>query len=112
MLNDPNSDKALIVSDPRIVKGDYAYSRKFVEGLKGIREKALTNIPNIENICIFQGDNDPETTVEEAIYLYNNVKAPKELHVISGANHKYNGSEKEVSFLTVSWYKRKFHYDN
>jgi len=106
LVNNPELEEALIVSDPRKVKGEYAYSRKLIDESKLVPEKVGPVMPKLNNICIFQGDNDPETTVEEAIEIYNTVQKPKELHVMSGANHKYIGVEQETSFLTASWFKR------
>ena len=104
-----NLDEALIVSDPREVKGGpYAYSREFIEEAKHFWPKMKKNFPKINRISIFQGDADPETTVREAMEIYNSVGAPKELHVFSGVGHRYEGVEKEMTILTVSWFVRQF----
>lgn len=95
-----------ITTDPRKVNGDYAYSRKILEEFQEVPDRVKKNIGKLNNISIFQGDEDPEVSVEEAIGIYNAVNKPKELHVMSGVGHKYEGLEKEVAFLTVSWFKR------
>lgn len=95
-----------ITTDPREVNGDYAYSRQILEEFQEVPARVEKNIGKLNNICIFQGDKDPEVSVEEAIRIYNSVQKPKELHVMSGVGHVYEGLEKEVAFLTVSWFKR------
>lgn len=106
LLAHPEKDMALIVSDPRIVKGEYGYSRTLLDGFKYFPHRAAQSLTKLKNVCIFQGDADPETTVEEAIKLYQKIGGTKELHLIAGANHKYVGSEEEVAWLTARWFKR------
>lgn len=106
LISHPEKDVALITSDPRKVNGRYGFSRALLDGFKLYPDRAAKNMPKLTSVCVFQGDADPETTVEEAIEIYQTVRSPKELHVISGANHKYVGTEEEVSYLTVSWFRR------
>lgn len=107
-MYEKNLDEALIASDPRKVKGPYAYSRTIVEEFKKVPDRIKKNLSKISHISIFQGDADPETTVDEALEIYETVQAPKELHLFSGAGHRYVGLEREVTELTISWFVRQF----
>jgi uncharacterized protein len=107
-MYEKNLDEALIVSDPRIVKGPYSYSRVIIEEFKEVPNRIHKNLASISHISVFQGDNDPETTVEEAMEIYNTVQKPKEIHVFSDQGHRYEGTPKELVDLTVSWFVRQF----
>jgi fermentation-respiration switch protein FrsA (DUF1100 family) len=51
---------------------------------------------------------DTVVPLENATLLYNAAGEPKELHVVSGADHQFSGRHEEAWEALFSWLKRNF----
>ncbi|KKT92724.1 MAG: Alpha/beta fold family hydrolase [Parcubacteria group bacterium GW2011_GWA2_45_14] len=103
------SDDYLFIktSDVRKVKGEYGYSRKYFNELQALPKKTEESMPKMNNVMIIQGEMDKEINYMDAVTAFNYLPSGnRELHMISGVGHPFEGKENEVASYAVSWFNK------
>jgi dipeptidyl aminopeptidase/acylaminoacyl peptidase len=72
------------------------------------KHRLLSLLPKVSNCLVIHGEKDELVPLGQAWEVFQNLCAPKEIHVIGGANHrltdpKHRGRAME---LTVEWFEK------
>lgn len=72
------------------------------------RHRLLPLLPRVSNCFVIHGENDELVPVDQAWEIFHTLGAPKEIHVIEGADHRLtNPSDRRHAIdLSVDWFKK------
>lgn len=72
------------------------------------RHRLLPLLPKISNCFVIHGEKDELVPVDQAWEIFHTLGAPKEIHVIEGADHRLtNPSHRQRAIdLSVDWFKK------
>ncbi len=72
------------------------------------RHRLLPLLPRVSNCFVIHGENDELVPVDQAWEIFHTLGAPKEIHVIEGADHRLtNPSHRRRAIdLSVDWFKK------
>ena len=72
------------------------------------RYSAYRFVPRVHNLLIIHGDRDETVPVEHAQRLYQAAREPKQLEIVTGADHVFsNGTHREAALeASLNWFKQ------
>lgn len=72
------------------------------------KHRLLSRLPKISNCLVIHGEKDETVPVDQAWEIFHSLGAPKEIHVLEGADHRFTEPvhRKRAVDLTVDWFKK------
>jgi fermentation-respiration switch protein FrsA (DUF1100 family) len=72
------------------------------------RHRLLPLLPEVSNSLVIHGDQDELVPVDQAWEIFDSLGAPKEIHIIEGADHRLTdpGHRARAMELSADWFKR------
>ncbi|NWF92665.1 MAG: alpha/beta hydrolase [Syntrophaceae bacterium] len=72
------------------------------------RHRLLPLLPKVSNCLVIHGDQDEAVPVDQAWEIFHVLGAPKEIHIIEGADHRITepAHRQRAIDLTVEWFKK------
>jgi alpha-beta hydrolase superfamily lysophospholipase len=89
-----------------LVKGEMRLPRAYFMELKRLDTRLQAAARGLRTVRIMQGDSDQKVGVPGVQALYEFAGQPKDLVVVSGADHAFTGKESMVIGLAVEWLVR------
>ena len=92
-------------------------SKKGQEGIPNLEDeffidlpkhRLLPLLPKVSNCLVIHGEEDELVPVDQAWEIFHRLGAPKEIHVIGGADHRLTDSDhrQRATDLSVEWFKK------
>jgi alpha-beta hydrolase superfamily lysophospholipase len=88
-------------------KEDYPLpAEAFFEDLPNHR--LLPLLPRVSNCMVIHGEKDELVPVDQAWEIFHSLSAPKEIHIIEGADHRLTDAKhrQRAMELTTEWFKK------
>jgi hypothetical protein len=72
------------------------------------KHRLLPLLPKVSNCMVIHGEEDELVPVDQAWEIFHTLGAPKEIHIIEGADHRLTEPKhrQRAMELTVEWYKK------
>jgi fermentation-respiration switch protein FrsA (DUF1100 family) len=72
------------------------------------KHRLLPLLPRVTNCMVIHGEKDELVPVDQAWEIFHNLGAPKEIHMIEGADHRLTqpAHRQRAIQLTVDWFKK------
>ena len=72
------------------------------------RHRLLPLLPEVSNCLVIHGEEDEAVPVDQAWEIFNSLGAPKEIHIIEGADHRLTqpAHRQRAMELSVEWFKK------
>jgi len=72
------------------------------------KHRLLPLLPRVTNCMVIHGEEDELVPVDQAWEIFHNLGAPKEIHMIEGADHRLTqpAHRQRAIQLTVDWFKK------
>jgi alpha-beta hydrolase superfamily lysophospholipase len=72
------------------------------------KHRLLPLLPRVTNCMVIHGEKDELVPVDQAWEIFHNLGAPKEIHLIEGADHRLTqeAHRQRAIQLTIDWFKR------
>jgi hypothetical protein len=72
------------------------------------KHRLLPLLPRVTNCMVIHGEKDELVPVDQAWEIFHNLGAPKEIHMIEGADHRLTqpAHRQRAIQLTVGWFKK------
>jgi alpha-beta hydrolase superfamily lysophospholipase len=90
-------------------KGTEGYPLPGEAFFKDLRKhRLLPLLPKVSNCMVIHGEEDELVPVDQAWEIFHTLGAPKEIHIIEGADHRLTEPKhrQRAMELTVEWYKK------
>jgi dipeptidyl aminopeptidase/acylaminoacyl peptidase len=72
------------------------------------KHRLLPLLPKVSNCMVIHGEKDELVPVDQAWEIFDNVGAPKEIHILEGADHRLTdpAHRSHAMELSVAWFKK------
>ncbi len=72
------------------------------------KHRLLPLLPKVSNCMVIHGEEDELVPVDQAWEIFHSLGAPKEIHIIEGADHRLTEPKhrQRAMELTVEWFKK------
>jgi len=72
------------------------------------KHRLLPVCPKVSNCMVIHGEEDELVPVDQAWEIFNSLGAPKEIHIIEGADHRLTDPEhrQRAMELSIAWFKK------
>jgi dipeptidyl aminopeptidase/acylaminoacyl peptidase len=72
------------------------------------KHRLLPLLPKVSNCMVVHGEKDELVPVDQAWEIFHSLNAPKEIHIIEGADHRLTEPKhrQRAMELTVDWFKK------
>ena len=72
------------------------------------KHRLLPLLPKVSNCMVIHGEKDELVPVDQAWEIFHSLGAPKEIHIIEGADHRLTDPKhrQHAMDLTADWFKR------
>ena len=72
------------------------------------KHRLLPLLPKVSNCLVIHGEKDEVVPVDQACEIFHSLGAPKEIHVVEGADHRLTdpAHRQRAMDLTTEWFKK------